>query len=132
MDKRKNMYVRWMLASVLAVWIAGQLIVGTVRYFYDRDARQQAETWFSQAHQDANSNMTKEDAIRWLWQHGGTKVAVGRTMISNGEESEWHAVIGSRKLNEGSFWTHPATAELEFHFDADWHFQDIRQEVRRW
>src|SRR5438876_4139061 len=92
---RKKLLTRIILA-LLALWIAGQALIAVVRYFNGRQARQEAEAWLQEAQDDAKPDMTPDDAVRWLQQHGVAKAYRGAKRSVNGQEMEWHAITGWR------------------------------------
>jgi hypothetical protein len=128
-EKRKKLLIRISVALVV-IWIGGYAVVKIVRYFTCREARQMAEAWLQQAQENAKPDLTADDAIRWLREHGAGSVYRGEKAWINGREIGSHTILGYRKVGEESLWTEPITVVLVFAFDTEWHFTEVNVEVR--
>jgi hypothetical protein len=129
MDGRRKTRRIVPVAILLGVWIVGQSVVSVVRHVNDQRSRQRAEAWWYQAQQDAKPDMTKDDAVRWLRQHGADKVLQGYKTWTDGVVRDDYDIIGYRKLGETSFWTNGMTAVLKFRFDEQWKFVNTELEI---
>ena len=116
--------MRRLLVALLALFFAIQ-VASLVKYVNGQVARYKAEGWLDKAKQDAKPDMTKDDAVRWLKQHGADSLSEGKTAWDNGQEVDWHSVEGFRKMSDKSLWTKQMTANLTFQFDTKWHFTKV-------
>ncbi len=115
--------------AVAATSISLQIAVAVAKHVNEQRAQAEAEAWLQQARQDARSNMTADDAARWLEEHGAHEVWRSDTTWINDKKVELNVIGGMRKLGEKGIWSDRKTAWLRFSFDAHWHFQEVELEI---
>jgi hypothetical protein len=113
----------WVLAA-LAVWVAANLLVRTVRFIDEQAELKKAQAWLHQAEQELGPGTTREDAIRWLRRNGAEMVwELEKENDKPVEELGFRQISGRQVFGKRSFWTQPIEAELQLHFDGNWRYQ---------
>lgn len=118
-----------LIVAALVLCIGTQAMFGFVKFINAREAWQRAEAWLNEAQRDAKPAMTPDDAIRWLKDQGITKAVKSATIATNEVITDYRAVVGYRRMSHQSVWSNPMTAQLIFHFDANWRFTKLELEV---
>jgi len=74
--------------------------------------------------------MTKDEALRWLRQHGAEDVYFGSLELDADRRVVNYGIVGGlRVVLWGNLWTNGRTAVLEFNFDPNGHFRDVTLEI---
>ncbi len=120
MNVRRKRLLIWVVVPLLALWVAVNVIVGIVHHIHDRQSRAAAQAWLQEAEQDVAPGATKDDAIRWLHNHGACWVGESHHYWLDRKEIQQNQVVGLRRISEGGFWADPMSAMLTLNFDADW------------
>jgi hypothetical protein len=124
-DRESKKLLRRVVTVLVAGWLLASVVIFTVSHVHESDAKRKADDRFQQAQEQTGPDTTPEDATRWLEQNEAELVAKGEKRWINGQESDFHTIIGERKLNAKGLWTTPMTAELRYVFNDDWRFKEV-------
>ena len=130
MNKNRKTYIPEIILVLFLFYLAGRLVIGTAKFINQRDINQQAEAWLNHAARSVNSKMTKEDAVHLLQYYRAEMITEGLKIRIDGQEKNFNAIMGSQRMSQSSVWTDPVTAVLIIDFDDEWHFKNVRMEMR--
>jgi hypothetical protein len=109
--------------------ISFRLASSVAKHVNEQKAEVEASGWLEEARNKTNPNMTVDDVVDWLKEHGAKEIGFNGTRWHNDELIERHGVKGTRRLSQKGLWSEPKTATLLFHFDENGHCQGVDLET---